>query len=240
MSCPKHFLQISLVSLLALITSTEIYAARPGYYLGGQVGWGSVHDAGLSEADMSYSIEQALDYPNFTITSFNGTTSDTGFVWRVYGGYQIGYNWALEIGWSQYPRLPVDANATGVDSITGDTFAAGTSSGIFKLWTFDAYVKYIYPLPWICNTNVFIKLGGAWVTAKTTPQISVTEPDFVVYGEDVLTPVRVFPAGSIGIAYDIRNDISADLSYTHVQKVGHVDQLGSLDNVMIGMALHFG
>lgn len=231
---------LSVSVLLLFLIVTSVHAARPGYYIGGQVGWGSVHDTGVSEGDMGYMINQALGYGSFTMTSFDGTTSDTGFVWRVFGGYQIGYNWGMEIGWSQYPRLPIYATAAGIDNVTGLPFVVTTETGLFKTTVFDAVGKAIYPFPFFCPMNVYAKLGGAWLTGRSNPQVIVAETGISALGENLVIVNRLFPTASIGFSADLRDDISLDLSYTHVQKVGKSPHFGSLDNVMLGFLLHFG
>lgn len=228
------------LSLVSLLLSSAIHAARPGYYLGGQLGWGHIQGTGVSDGDMGYMITQALGYSNYTVTSFNGTTSDSGVAWRVFGGYQIGYQWAMEIGWSMYPKLPVDATATGRDLATSQAFSVTTTTGTFKTAAFDFVGKYMYRLPFCCRMNVYGKLGAAYVIGRTTPTVTVSEPGLSAAGEDVIIANRVFPTGSIGLAYDLRNDISMDLSYTRIQKVGHSEQLGSMDAVLLAMSLHFG
>jgi len=230
--------RLSLI-FLSLIASCT-FAARPGLYLGGQAGWGNVHDSGISEGDMGHMIGEALGEFNFTINSFNGTTSDSGFAWRVYGGYQIGYNWAVEAGWAQYSNLSIDATAAGIDNATGVPYTVGTSSGIFKTTAFDVVGKYMYAIPYFCPLHIFGTLGLAFVTGHTEPVMAVTEAGIVSGGEDVITATKVYPTFGIGLSYDLRNDISADLFYSRIQKVGDSDHLGSIDMVTLGMALHFG
>lgn len=229
-----------LISLISAFTTTLAFAARPGLYIGGQVGWGNVHDFGISVGDAGDMIIEALGYGNYTLSTFDGTNSDDGFAWRVFGGYQIGYNWAMEIGWAQFPRIAVDATAAGTDELTGLPLTVTTSSGIFKTTVFDFVGKYIYVFPWFCPMNVYGKFGVAFLTGKTTPILDVTEPGIASSGEDVITAMRLYPTASIGLTYDLRNDISIDLSYTRIQKIGQSEQLGSLDSLMLGMMLHFG
>jgi hypothetical protein len=240
MSCKNRLSTSIFLTTAFLIAASCTFAAQPGLYLGGQVGWGTVHNSGISEGDMGHMIDEALGNGAFTITSFNGTTSDSGFAWRVFGGYQIGYNWALEVGWAQFPDLPIKANATGIDNVAGLPFVVNTSSGIFKTTAFDLVGKYIYPFPCFCRMNVYGKLGVAYVNGRTTPVMAVTEDGVIEAGEDVIISDRVFPTASIGLSFDFRPDISADLSYTRIQKVGESGQLGSIDTLLLAMALHFG
>lgn len=228
----KPFLAVSLGCL-----SLAANAAQPGYYLGGALGWGHVSNSGISKSDMSDLIESALGYPNFTFNSFDGDSSGSGFAWRVYGGYQFGYYWAGEMGWSIYPRLSVKATASGDDLITALPYGAGTE-GTFKTGVFDAVVKGIYPLP--CNFTIYGKLGLAFVTGWANESVTVTETNLSATAENNDTYTRLFPTAGVGVTYDFRPDMSLDLAYSRVQEVGESEQLGSLDMVSLGLVLHFG
>lgn len=221
----------------ALMAGTALHAAQPGLYLGGQMGWGNVTDSGISRGDMSQMINQALGNGNFSVTNFNGSTSDSGFTWRVFGGYQIGYHWAAEMGWTVFPRLPIDATASGEDYNTGLPYQAG-SNGTLKIAAFDLVGKYIYLLP--CNFNLYGKLGFAYLTGWSNMSVNVSETGLSAASEEDDGTNRLYPTGGIGIGYDFRPDISMDLSYSRIQKVGNSAQLGSMNMVMLAMALHFG
>lgn len=233
----KHVSGMAVLSLISFIICANSYAAQPGLYLGAQLGWANVSQTGISSADMGNMIGNAIGNGNFTVTSFNGTTSGNGLGWRVFGGYQLGYNWAAEIGWAVYPNLPIPATATGIDHNTGLPFTVSTS-GTYKTAAFDLVGKYIVPLR--CNFNVFGKLGLAFVVGRSNEGAEISEVDFSESANDNDTVNRLFPTFGIGVGYDFRPDISADLSYNRIQKVGNSDQLGSIDFISLGMALHFG
>jgi len=226
-----------LAGIAALLINTLSYAAQPGYYLGGQMGWGNVNQSGLSEGDMGGVMINAFGYSNFSMNNFSGTSSETGFAWRVFGGYQIGYNWAMEIGWSILPKLPVDAHVTGTDFVTGLDYEAHTT-GTLKTGIFDAVGKYIYYLP--CQFNIYGKLGLAYVTGWTNEDLFINELGFTVTGGGDQTLGRVYPTFGVGLGYDFRPDISMDVSYTRVQKIGNSEQLGSSDMLLAALVLHFG
>lgn len=228
------------LGLISLITTTGLQAAQPGLYLGGQLGWGQVHDVGISNGDMGIMVSNAFNYSNFSLHSFNGLNTGSGFAWRAFGGYQIGFNWAMEIGWAQFNNVAVDAYTTGFDNATNQPFTVGTSSGIFKTTVFDAVGKYMYYFPCFPQASVFGKLGVAFLTGRTDPVMSVSENGSTYLGEDLIIANRFFPTASIGLGYDFRKDISADFSYTRIQKLGYSEHLGSIDEVFLGFALHFG
>lgn len=79
------------------------------------------------------------------------------------------------------------------------------------------------------------------MTGWSNESAAISEPGgFTAAGEESDTNTSVFPTFGIGVSYDFRPDISADLSYNRVQKVGNSDQLGSLDFVALGLGFYFG
>jgi OmpA-OmpF porin, OOP family len=239
----KHISGMAALCLASLITCVNAYAAQPGLYLGAQGGWANLNQMGISSADMDTLISNAIFINNFTRTSFNGTTSGNGAGWRVFGGYQLGYNWAAEIGWAVYPNLPINATAAGVHNLTGDPFHVATS-GTFQTSVFDLVGKYIRPLP--CNFNIYGKLGLALVVGRSNEQAQVITSDildgftFSEFASESDKTSRLFPTFGIGVGYDFRPDISADVSYNRIQKVGSSEELGSIDFFSLSLGFHFG
>jgi|SRR5579885_427828 hypothetical protein len=234
---------IAILCFTALITCVNTHAAQPGLYLGVQGGWANLNHMGISSADMDSLIADAIGNGNFTRSAFTGTTSGNGAGWRVFGGFQMGYNWAAEIGWAVYPNLPIRAAAAGVHNDTGNPFRVSTS-GTFKTSVFDLSGKYIRPLP--CNFNIYGKLGLAYVEGRSHEQAQVTTTDILgrftisQYSTDDDWTDRLFPTFGIGVGYDFRPDISADVSYNRIQRVGNPEELGSIDFISLALAFHFG
>jgi len=231
----KHLSTIALC--LTGVVGMSAYAAQPGFYVGGQMGWGNVTQTGISSGEMGQLISGALNDSNYTTTTFRGASNGNGFAWRVFGGYQVGYHFAAEMGWTVFPHLPIDARATGIDLDTGQPFVAGTK-GTFKTSAFDLVGKYIFPLP--CQFNVYGKLGLAFVVGNYNESVTLSEPGLTSTADDDGTTNRLYPTAGIGLGYDFRPDISADLSYSRIQKVGNSEQLGSINVVLLALILHFG
>lgn len=224
--------------IVTLIVGMSAYAAQPGMYLGGQIGWGNVSDTGISSGNMNQAIGLALGYGNYSSSTFNSKVSETGLAWRVFAGYQVGYNWAAELGWSLFPRLPINAVATGFDRVTDLPFTA-KGFGTYKPSAFDGVAKFIYPIP--CHFNLSAKLGLAYLHGWASQTVTVLE-NAIPIGDatDVSTTNRLFPTGSIGVGYDFRPDITTDLTYTRIQQVGSSSEIGSIDTVLLSLEFHFG
>jgi hypothetical protein len=224
--------------MVTFFVGMNAYAAQPGLYLGGQIGWGNVSDTGISTGNMNQAIGIALGHSNYSSSAFNTKTSESGLAWRVLGGYQVGYNWAAEIGWAVFPRLPINATATGFDRVTGLPFIAN-GFGTYKTSAFDAVAKFIYPIP--CHFNLSAKLGLAYMHGWASQTVTVLE-NAIPTGDatDINTTNRLYPTGSVGIGYDFRPDITTDLTYTRIQQIGSSTEIGSIDTVLISLEFHFG
>ncbi len=72
----------TVVGATLLATSPMANAALPGFYLGGQAGWGSTH---YTSDDLATN-----DYDN------------DGIAGRLFTGYQFNQNWAAELGYTKF------------------------------------------------------------------------------------------------------------------------------------------
>jgi hypothetical protein len=222
-----------------MLVAMNTYAALPGLYLGGQVGWGNVTDSGISRQEMGDLIESAIGNDNYTIHTFNGTTSGTGLAGRVYIGYQIGCFFAAELGWTKFNSLPIAATARAVDENNGAPIFVSTS-GTLKVSAFDFVGKGIVPLPY--HFNVYGKLGIGYVEGRSNSSVffndnGVFKTSTSESGGDITR--RFFPTFGLGVAYDFRPDIEVDLSWNRIQKIGNSQELGSTDFFSLGLAFHF-
>jgi len=233
----KRFSTITILCCSALVAINS-YAAWPGIYLGGQVGWGNVNETGISRQDMGDLINSAISSDNFTFRSFNGTTNGNGLAGRVFTGYQFGCFGALEFGWTKFNNLPVNATANVLDHNTSST-ALASSSGTIKVDAFDLVGKAIIPLRY--HFNAYGKLGLAYLEGRSNASVTVRENGNKSASDNANSDItgRFFPTFGLGIAYDFRPDIEMDLSWSRIQKMGDSQEIGSADFISLGLAFHF-
>lgn len=109
-------------------------AFQPGFYIGGQAGYGDTH----------YKAGDALS------TGSTGVVNDTkGFAGRGYAGYEFTQNFGIEVGFAGWR----DAK---ISKING-----GTTSLKISQWAGDVMLKFMVPLG--NNFGVYVKGGGAYV-----------------------------------------------------------------------------
>lgn len=233
--------RLALSGFLALITFPA-QAAIPGLYIGTQIGMGNVSNSGISEQFMSDLIADAFGDTNFSITTFDhATTSGYGFAGRVFMGYQIGYFWGIEGGWRKFSSLPVNATAVGPDFFGAPNEFSASTTGRLSVTAFDLIAKGIIPLPYCFN--LYGTLGLAYLQGYShvtmTGFETIPGPGATFTSTDNNVTSRFYPTFGIGLGYDLKKGIEADLSYSRIQKVGNSTTLGSTDFAGLGLIFHF-
>jgi OmpA-OmpF porin, OOP family len=236
----KIMLGVAALGLSTLVVANS-YAATSGYYLGGQVGYGNVHQADISENNMTVLMAAGLQTNRFTVSSFGNNGKDSGVAGRLFAGYQFNPNWAAELGWSKFSNFTSSASLTAIDRRFGSLNPVATASakGTVKTDAVDLVAKGIYPIT--NGVNVYGKLGAAYVMSRAEVSGSVSEGIFTVAKfEASENEHKVFPTAGAGISYDVTNNVSADLSYNRIQKVGSSTSIGSTDLVSVGLIYNIG
>jgi opacity protein-like surface antigen len=195
---------------LSTVIAASAVAAQPGAYVGGQLGYGNVHEK----------------------------TDDKGVAGRIFTGYQFNNNFAGELGWSKFHNAESSTNYSGysnqmpvnskdkvtlktdvVDLVAKATYPVAEGVNVFgKLGGAYAIQR--------ANTKVTTtsySRGGAIVATASTDQ----------------TIKRLLPTASIGVGYDFTQNVVADVSYTRIQKVGN-SPVNSIDFAGVGLTYNFG
>jgi len=146
----KTIVGLAVLGVSSLVAANS-FAATQGAYVGGQLGWGDIHQ----KASSSY---------------LTGTTvhanKDTGVAGRVFGGYRINENFAGEMGVTKFSDAKVKASSYGY-----------TAQGTVKAAAVDLVAKGIYPVA--NNVSVYGKAGVAYVSERA--DIKVSNASRVVY-----------------------------------------------------------
>lgn len=151
------------------------------------------------------------------------SSKDTGLAGRIDGGYLFTENFAAELGYTRFHNSTAKAYSS-----------AFATNGTIKEDAFDLVGKAILPLS-DCF-NLYGKLGAAYLRANGT-----------VTGSSAGTAVRVsenahkvYPTFGLGAGYNINKNITADVSWNRIQKVGNNNNLPSTDLVGVGLSYNFG
>lgn len=208
------------VSSLVAVSS---FAATQGTYVGGQLGWGDVHQSIQASSVSGYGIN--------TKTS----SKDTGIAGRLFAGYQFDSNWAAELGWNKFSDA--DAKATSAGKVIGLPYSYNAKATI-KTDAIDLVAKGIYPVA--NNVNVYGKAGVAYVMSRYEEKATSTLAGRNSYGRVNDKESKLFPTFGAGVSYDFTQNVAADLSYNRIQKTGSSSKINSTDLVSVGLIYSIG
>jgi OmpA-OmpF porin, OOP family len=172
--------------------SSAANAALPGYYIGGQLGWGDTHISNYSDTS-GYTFDQ------------------TGVAGRVFGGYQVNQNFATELGYTHFSNTDVKAKSSGVKQGDIEAYAVDlTAKGILPLNDVTNIYGKLGPA-WIKETGASGFSGskdkvyptfGVGVSYDITPNVPVDlswNRIQRIGGSDNIPSTDLF---SVGIAYN--------------------------------------
>lgn len=134
-----------------------------------------------------------------TGTGFNNNGNVTGgFSAGIDAGYRINKNFGIELGWFYLP----DVNVM-------QTRVAGQTSAYMSNWALYLAGKYIMPIEWMNNTELFFKLGAEYRSVKIPP---VAQTGYAVT-TDKSTYVR--PMFATGLDYQFNSAWSGLIQYAY-------------------------
>jgi len=201
-------------------------AALKGPYVGGQLGFGNVH-------------QDTFTAPSTSIFLTSGASGkDTGIAGRVYFGYLINRYVAAEVGYSKFSNTNTKMYATQIDYITGGAITH-YASGTIETEAVDLVGKGI--IPFQNGFNLYGKLGVAYLRGTGSINYSVTEPGIYNSHTHVSEDAhKFFPTFGLGVGYDVSQHVTTDVSWNRIQKVGNSSELNSTDLFAVGFSYNFG
>jgi opacity protein-like surface antigen len=184
-----------LCALLMSIVASPVFAAYNGFYFGALAGAANTH---YSAADIEGITSAEID--------------KTGFGAGVYAGYQWTRNWAVELGYTGYPR-------TSFQNIN----QAGLEGKISENAT-DLVGKIM--LPFDCRLGAYAKAGVAYV-----------DIDRSGYLRRGVSKNGYSPTYGGGFSYDINPNTPIVITWMRVQETNHIP---NADLLSLGIEYHFG
>ncbi len=221
----KRVLSATLAGVAGLLLASS--ASASGAYFGGQLGWGTTHQGGIANSDISTATK------NLGLTSTGSASAnssrDNGLAGRVFAGYDLTENFAAELGYTKF------SNSTANKTVAAT--GAATSLNLnqkLKTYAVDLVGKGTLPLQY--GFNAFGKLGVAYLNQSGNITDTAGSATYKLNkGQS-----KFLPTFGAGIGYAINKNVSADLSWTRIQKVGNSSYLKSTDFVGFGLGYHFG
>jgi OOP family OmpA-OmpF porin len=202
--------RILAAAILSVIATTASSAGLNGPYVGGDVGYGDIH-------------QSHVGYLNTT------SSSSGGIAGRVFGGYQFSPMYAMEIGYTKFSNADVKGTSnvlTGVSKANFDTYGID----------FVGRVQLVLG----GGFNIFGKVGAAYIKEISTVNGTSSAPGSVganVHYSDMEN--KVFPTFGVGASYEFNLNILGDVSWMHVQHLGD-NPVRNTDFVGLGLTYNFG
>jgi OOP family OmpA-OmpF porin len=225
----KHILAAAIAGVAGMWIATANAAISGQPYIGGELGVGNVHQGGFSQADLTAAAPG-------TIVASGNSARDTGLAGRIFGGYQFNQNFAAEMGYTKFSTANAKSYATTV-STTGST---NLKSSI-RTDALDLVGKGILPLEY--GFNVYGKLGLAYLRTQGSSTTTTTTTGFGSTTTSSTTSNNahhIYPTFGAGVGYDITKNITTDVSWNHIQKVGGSNKLANTDLFGVGLTYNFG
>lgn len=225
----KHILSVAFVAASSLLIAANASAAVAGPYVGGQIGFGNVHQDGFSTSQLNRAI-------GGTFVSGTNSSKDTGVAGRVFAGYQMNQNFAAEMGYSKFTNATANASVN-----TQAPTQTLTAKGTVKTYAVDLVGKAILPLQY--GFNLYGKAGIAYLNSSTEVSTTLVKKGFgttTTSAKVTDTAHHIYPTFGAGVGYDVTQNLVADVSWNRIQKTGNSSKLASTDLFAVGMAYNFG
>lgn len=216
-----------LCSAISFYLQNTFAATTNGPYIGGQIGFGYLHQGDFLLREFNRLIHKIAPHQN--ADAFNIIFSNTGLGGRVFIGYQFNNYFALELGYYRFKTLNLNGNLTTnvhvnseliLQLLRRDSFSfpiyfnAKTSMTTYVV---DLSAKGILPIT--ANLNLYGKVGLAYIDADAHVSLSMNVNNIFDIGISANPSVNmVYPEFGVGISYDITEHANLDLSWIHIQK----------------------
>ena len=214
MKLTKKILLSSFAAAMAF--SGASFASAPGFYLGGNLGWGTT---GAGGSDITGNLGSGV-----IVNSANA--NGRGTAWGLNAGYQFDTNWAAELAYTRFAKTNYTAAA---GTVNGVAFASGTGS--YNQDVVSLVAKGL--LPFENGFSAYGKLGAAYVRFSsvnaTNNRVSAT-----LGGSNVWRPTA-----GVGVKYDFNQNVSADIGLTRIFKGGS-NMPNNSDTALVGVTYNFG
>lgn len=179
--------------------------------MGGRMDTGLYIGAGIGRSGTAIEASDVELPAGFSFTSFSSDETDTGY--KVFGGYRIHRNFAVEFG---YARL-------GKFGFNGTTTPAATVSTMIKNsgWNIDL----VGILPIQHGFSLLGRVGGYYNETKTTTDASGALVPNNPSAKERATNIKF----GGGVQYDFSPTFGVRAEWERYQKVGKANTTGELD-----------
>lgn len=217
MKFKKTSVMLGVAALSALAAPLAMAQNYSGWYLGGNVG-----RTGASIDDDR--ITRGLAGQGLVTTSIEDRDTDRGY--KVFGGYQLNRNFAVEAGYFDLGKFGYTATTVPIGSLTGDIRVKGVNLDLVGIW----------PI-----TDRFSALGRVGVTsARTKGHFSSTGWANVPYANAHPNERATNVKFGAGLMYDFTPSLGMRVEAERYRINDSVGNKGHVDMVSVGLVYRFG
>ena len=203
----------------AVLASTSALADDPlGWYVGGNVGPTS---AGFNQP--SAATAAALTGPGFIVNSYSERKRDK-FGYKLYGGYQLNRNFAIEGGYFDLGDSRYTFNTTPGGSLSGETSVKGVNLDLVGI------------LPITDKFSVLGRVGAAHARSRTHFSNAGAVPFNGSRPSSSDTNVKY----GVGMQYAFTDQLAVRGEYERYRITDPIRNKGHIDQVSVGLVYHFG
>jgi hypothetical protein len=252
----KHLLAIAVSTFIATGANA---APQTGVYIGGLLGWGTTNHQNVSQDVVNDNLnafpsQLSDDFFIASSGSSKNTIDNGGVAGRLFIGYQFNHYLGAELGYSKFSDSNTSANGLAVAQVYGyslDQISASDSeyaSVNFSTYAVDLVAKLTAPLS--NNFDLYAKVGVAYLNQKGNVNEAYSESAqvlgvVVASGGDAYSfktsASGYYPTFGLGAAYEINKNLTADVSWMHIQVSNNNDDSSRLINNtdMVGLGLMY-
>ncbi len=203
------------LATLAAVASPFALAEEPGWYVGGNYGWSA---ATIDDER----IKSSLLARGFTTTSINDDDRDTGY--KIYGGYRINRNFAIEGGYFNLGEFGYALTTVPTGTLTGNIELQGVNLDVVGI------------LPFTEKFSAFARVGANYAEARDhfvgTGSVNVLDPNPSQRDTN-------YKFG-VGLQYDFTESLAMRVEAERYRIDDAVGNKGDVDLASIGLVYRFG
>ena len=209
------------LSLLALagfgaVCSTTVMAQdAPGWYVGGNVG-------GTRADFKNDSINSSLAGQGFTVNSTTTDNTSTGY--KLFGGYQLTPNFAVEGGYFDLGRFNYGSSTTPAGTFSGNNRVNGLN------------LDLVGTLPLSDRFSVIGRVGAAYAQNRASFASSGFVPPYIVNSRRNETNPKI----GLGLQYAISDVLAVRAEIERYRINDPIRNRGNVDMASIGLIYRFG
>ena len=213
----RRGLGLAVLAVFGTVASSFVIAqdSTTGPYIGANLGTTRAHFN-------NDSINSTLAGQGFTVTSRTEDNSSTGY--KLFGGYQLNRNFAVECGYFDLGRFNYAVNTTPLGTFTSDTRVRGLNLDLVGL------------LPLTDQFSVFGKIGAAYAQSRANFTRTGAMPLSRSPTSRNDTNLKV----GLGMQYAITEALAVRAEVERYRVSDPVRNRGNIDMASIGLVYRFG